>query len=315
MKIVSLSPTFGNVIKKPARLLREQGWEVALVPDGGRLDAEQAYKATADADAVVAALHPMPKEFFTERPNLKIVAMHGAGLDHIDLAGAREAGVVVCNVPGGNALGVAELGMGYILDLARNITQASVQVAKGLWPVVMGSQIAGETLGIVGYGSIGREMGRLARAMGMKVLAYNRSAKPGDKGPYGVRFETLDSLLTMSDFVSLHLPLTPQTTGLIGERELGLMKPGACIINLARGGVLDENALLAALTSGHLAGAALDVFGIEPPGDNPLTKLPQVVATPHVGGYTRQSLTKVGMTCANNILAVLTGKEALTPAN
>ena len=315
MKIVSLAFTFGYVNQEPVRLLREQGWQVELAPPGIRLGARQAYEASADADAVVAALHPMGEEYFAGCPKLKVVAMHGAGVDHIDLDAAKRAGVVVCNAPGGNALAVAELCMGLIINLARGINKASAQVLEGKWPVVMGSQIAGQTLGIVGYGNIGRELGRLALAMGMEVVACNRSQKPGQTGPDGVRFDTLDGLLAYSDFVSLHLPLTPQTKNLIGARELGLMKKGSHLVNLGRGGVLDEGALLAELESGRLAGAALDVFGAEPPVDNPLVGLPQVIATPHMGGFTRQSLAKNSMTCAKNILAVLKGEQPLTPVN
>ena len=315
MKIVSLSPTFGNVVAEPAQILREQGWAVELLPRGTRLNNRQAVEASAGAEAVVAAVHPMREEYFDKCPRLKVVAMHGAGVDHIDLAAAKRAGVVVCNVPGGNALGVAELGMGLILNLARSVVRASAEVAGGGWPTVIGSQIAGQTLGIVGYGTIGRELGRMAGAMGMEVVAFNRSGIPGQSGPGGVRFDTLESLLARSDFVSLHMPLTDRTKGLIGAGQLALMKDGAYLVNLARGGVLDEKALLAELESGRLAGAALDVFSVEPPVGNPLVSLPQVIATPHIGGYTRQSLAKVGMICAKNILAVLKGEKPLTPVN
>jgi D-3-phosphoglycerate dehydrogenase len=315
MLIRSFSPTFGRIATEPVQWLRDQGWQVELWPQGQPLDTSKAKEMIADCDGLVTGMTPIDRQMLLAASRLKVVSMHGTGTGHIDLEFARQRGVVVCNVPGGNQRAVTELTLGLLLCLARGIPQARQQVLEGGWSPVIGREIKGKTLGIMGLGKIGRELARMARALGMEVVAYNRTPLPEFAAQVGLTLVPLDELLAQSDFISLHLPGTPQTMGLIGERELALAKPGAYLLNLGRGGVVDEAALYQALTQGRLAGAALDVLAQEPPQDNPLLELPQVIVVPHIGGYTMESLSLVDWTCARNIAAVLKGEEPPYPVN
>jgi len=219
-------------------------------------------------------------ELIEAAPKLKIIGRAGAGVDNVDVAAATRRGVLVVNVPGGSTLAVAELTMAMLLSLVRHVPRAHASMSAGKWEksAFMGSELNGKTLGLVGCGRIGRAVAARAQAFGMRVLASDPAKMKGPAAA-GVEWAELDSLLERADVVSLHIPLNDKTRGLIGKAQFARMKPGALLVHCARGGVVDEAALLEALGSGRLAGAALDVFEKEPPApDHPLLKLPNVVA-------------------------------------
>jgi D-3-phosphoglycerate dehydrogenase len=224
--------------------------------------------------------------------NLKLIVRGGVGLDSIDVAVADSKGIKVVNTPAASSNAVAELALGMMFSLARSLAWADATMKAGKWEKkkLKGSEIAGKTLGIIGYGRIGRTFAEKARALGMTVVAYDPYIQSAD-------LVSLDELLAVADYVSLHIPHTPETHNLLGAEQFAKMKKGACIINAARGGTVDEDALYAALVSGHLAGAALDVFTEEPPQSEALHKLialPQVVATPHIGAATVEAQERIG---------------------
>jgi D-3-phosphoglycerate dehydrogenase len=231
---------------------------------------------------------------------LKIVGRAGVGVDNIDVKAATERKVLVINTPQGNAAAAAELAVGYILALARRLPQATASMKKGEWEKkkFMGVEIAGKTLGVVGFGNIGRQAADRAVGLKMKVLAHDPVLPSGATPPPGVEFASFDDVVSKSDFVTLHLPLSSQTRNLFGAATLGRMKKGACLINCARGGVVDETALYEALKSGHLGGAALDVFEKEPCGMLPLFELDNVLASPHIGASTKEAQEKVAVELA-----------------
>ncbi len=227
---------------------------------------------------------------FTERVfeacrKLRIISIWGTGTDHVDLAAAGRRGIVVRNTPGVSAISIAEHTLTLLLAVARRIPQLDAETRAGGWPRGRSVQLYGKTCGIIGLGAIGRQFARLATGIGMKVIAWTMHPKPGDP------IVALDELYRTSDVISMHLRLSPETTGFIGAREFGLMKPSAILVNTARGAIVDEAAMLDALATNRIVGAGLDVFTVEPlPTGHPLTTLSNVVITPHCAGITPEAL-------------------------
>jgi D-3-phosphoglycerate dehydrogenase len=240
-------------------------------------------------------------------PRLRWVARAGAGLDNIDVPAARERGIAVLNVPGANSVAVAELTMGLLLALFRRIPAADASLRRGAWEKskLMGRELRGKTLGIVGLGRIGREVARRALAFEMSCLAADPVVSEADGSAAGVTLLPLHELLARADIVTLHVPATAETRGLIGAAEIARMRRGAVLVNAARGGLVDEAALHAALASGALSGAALDVYATEPPLASPLLSLPNVVATPHLGASTIEAQEAVGEEIVRLLLSAM----------
>lgn len=248
---------------------------------------------------------------------LQVIARAGIGVDNIDLEAATNAGIAVVNAPTGNTVAAAEHTLALMLALARNIPQAHQSLKEGRWTrsAFMGIEVRNKALGIVGLGRVGSEVARRAQSFGMRLLAYDPFVAPDYARLLAVELLPLETLLGESDFLTLHTPLTENTRHLIGARELALMKPSARVINVARGELIDEAALLEALDTGKLAGAALDVFAQEPPGDTPLLKQPRVVLTPHLGASTEEAQREVAVETAEQVLAVLRGQPARSTVN
>ncbi len=252
-------------------------------------------------------------------PDLRVVAVHGAGVDQVDVDACTERGVRVTNAPGANANAVAEMTLGLMLALARRIPQAATRVGtERVWGEARhtGCELKGKTLGIVGIGKIGARLTHVAHAMGMRVLAYDPGLDSSEIRAREARPERLDTLLAESDFVSLHAPLTPATHHLIGADALAGMKKGAFLLNAARGPLVDEAALADALASGHLGGAALDVLEGEPPNpESPIFDAPNLILTPHMAGSTHECLEAIAAWAASDIALVLSGQAPRHPVN
>ena len=242
-------------------------------------------------------------------PRLRVLGRAGVGVDNIDLDTARREKVIVVTAPEATTIAVAEHTLALMLALARHIPAGDAALRRGEWPKgrLEGSELHGKTLGLIGLGRIGRAVGERAAALGMAVIAYDPYLMPEAIQAAGAAPAEMDTLLAASDFVSLHLPLTGETRGFFSARAISRMKPGARLVCAARGGLIDERALQAALDDGRLAGAALDVFEHEPPGDNPLLRHPHLVATPHIGGQTAEAQTRVAIDIAEEVLAALRG--------
>ncbi len=241
---------------------------------------------------------------------LKVIGRAGVGVDNIDVAAALAAGIVVVNSPMAASISVAEHTLGLLLALARQIPAADASMKQGKWEksAFMGSELSGKTLGLLGLGRIGALVANRAAAFGMTVVAYDPNLTDTQIAERNAQPASFDGVLQAADYLSLHLPLTAETRGLVSTNQLELMKPGARLVCAARGGVLDEEALRAALDSGRLAGAALDVFENEPPLPGSLGEHPRVIATPHVGAQTAEAQTRAGLAIAEEVSAVLTGK-------
>lgn len=260
-------------------------------------------------DAVVAGTERFRAEHFrAAAPRLKVIGRTGAGYDNIDLPAATEHGVAVCPTPGVNRQSVAEHTMGLLLSLARRIPQNTAAVRAGGWEQSSGRELSGATLGIVGLGAIGSLVAELARAFGMQLIAHDPAVDPRRAAELGIPLLPLPELLGRADFVSLHVFLGPETRHLLDAKAFALMKPGAFLVNAARGGVVDESALAEALNSGRIAGAALDTVETEPlPADSPLRGIDSLLVTAHIGAATAESRSRSGMAAARSVVTVLQG--------
>lgn len=248
------------------------------------------------------------EDVFARCPELKLVSLWGTGTDNIDLEAARRHRVTITNTPGVSAFSVAEHALALMLGAARKIAAQDAAVRAGGWPRGQGIELRGKTLGLIGLGAIGRRFAELGRAIGMRVIAWTIHPNPA----FGIELVELDELLRTSDVVSLHVRLSPQTEGMIGAREFGMMKRSAILVNTARGAIVDEQAMIDALDKGRIAGVGLDVFTKEPlPAGHPLTRLPNVLMTPHSAGITPEALEAGLRLAVENVRSFLEG----TPRN
>lgn len=266
----------------------------------------------ADADALIVRNRTQVRgALLAAGRRLRVVGRLGVGLDNIDLPACAARGIEVIPATGANALAVAEYVIATAMILLRGAYASSAVVAEGRWPRVAlssGREIAGKTLGLVGFGDIGRTTARLARGLGMHIVGHDAMLAPGDPAWRDAHAEplSLDALLACADVVSLHLPLTASTRGLVDASRIAAMRPGAILVNTSRGGIVDEAALASALHAGRLGGAALDVFEHEPlPAGSPLAGAPRLLLTPHIAGLTSESNARVSMLIAERVLAAL----------
>ena len=266
---------------------------------------------------VVRSATKVTADVLAKPGRLKVIGRAGTGVDNIDLEAATRAGVVVLNTPGGNSLAAAELTISMLMALARHIPQANAALRAGRWErkEFMGIEVAGKVLGVMGLGRIGREVARRGVALDMEVTGYDPYVSSEAMADMGVCSGTMEEVLAAADFVSLHLPLTDETHQLMNADRFAAMKRGARLINCARGGLVDEEALLAALESGHLSGAALDVFASEPPSDRRLVEHARVVSTPHLGASTVEAQERVGSDVARKIRDYLESGTVLDAVN
>jgi D-3-phosphoglycerate dehydrogenase len=274
--------------------------------------------ALAEADAVIIrSATKMDAEALAAGPRLRVVARAGIGLDNVDVDAATRAGIMVVNAPTSNIVSAAEHAVALLLSLARNIPQASASLRAGEWrrSAFTGVELQGKVAGLLGLGKIGTLVAERLVALGMQVIACDPYLPDGLAGGLGVPLVSLDELLERSDFISVHLPKNAETTGILGDRELALVKPEVRIVNAARGGIIDEDALLRALTDGRVAGAALDVYASEPPGANPLLQLDSVVCTPHLGASTAEAQEKAGTQVARSVRLALAGEPVPDAVN
>jgi D-3-phosphoglycerate dehydrogenase len=271
-----------------------------------------------DYDAIVVrSATKVGAELLRAGKKLKVVARAGIGVDNVDVTAATERGILVVNAPTANLISATEHTFGLLLALARNIPAATASVRAGEWERkrFQGRELQGKTLGVVGLGRIGQAVAARARAFEMRVIAHDPYLDAAMGRRLDIDLLPLDELLAQADAVTLHLPLSDGTRNLIDARSLELMKPGALLVNCARGGVVDDRALLAALENGRLGGAALDVFAQEPPADLALATHPRVVATPHIGAQTREAQERVATQTAHMLLAALGGSLEVTAVN
>lgn len=314
-KVLITPRSFARWDDKPLRHLREAGCRLKRNPGQRPYTEAELIETAAEFDAFLVGLDPVTENVLAAAPRLKVISKYGAGLDNIDLEAATRRGVVVAFTPGANSEAVADLTFGLMLATGRRIVQAHESLRSGRWESFLGVDLWGATLGLVGAGRIGRAVACRARGFNMRVLAYDTSPDHNWAESSGVSYVELEELIRQSDFVSVHLPLTDKTRGLIGARLLEMMKPTAVLVNTARGGVVDEKALLEALERERIFGAALDVYSTEPPQNRELFPRGRLVTTPHISAYSRGALLEMGIQAADNLIRVLKGERPGDVAN
>lgn len=312
-RVVVTSRSFGTHVPDGRRLLETAGCEVVLAGQGAPWAEEALCDLVPGADALIVGVDRITRRVLESAPRLRVVAKHGTGVDNIDLEAASALGIAVTYAPGANAPAVAEMTVALLLALWRGVVRGDRAVREHRWEPVMGRELSGQTLGIVGLGRIGRRVAVLARGLGMRVNAYDVVQDAAFARAHDVRYAPLEEVLRGADAVSIHTPLTAQTRGLIGPRELGWMRADAVLINVARGGVVDEQALAQALTEDRLAGAAVDVFADEPPWESPLLHAPHMILMPHIAAHTREAMARVDVMVATDVAAVLRGAPPAYP--
>ncbi|MCS7228769.1 MAG: phosphoglycerate dehydrogenase [Candidatus Kryptonium sp.] len=313
MKVLITDPIEESCVN----ILRNEGFEVDLKPG---ISKDELKSIINDYVAlIVRSGTKVTADIINEARKLKIIGRAGAGVDNIDVDAATRRGIIVMNTPGGNTISTAEHTMSLILALARNIPQACNDLKAGNWnrKKFMGVELYGKTIGIIGLGRIGREVAIRCKAFGMNVIGYDPVLSSEIAMKLGIELVSdLNEIYRRSDFITVHVPLNDETRGMIGKNELAKCKRGVRIINCARGGIIDEMALLEAIESGHVAGAALDVFSEEPPPkDHPLIKHPKVIVTPHLGAATEEAQEKVAIQIAHQIADALKERAIVGAVN
>lgn len=268
--------------------------------------------ASTGAVGIVSRMGRIDADVMDRSPALKVISKHGVGVDNIDLAAASERGIPVLVATGANAVSVAEHAIALMLAAVKKIVPLDASLRDGRWekPGFVGRELAGSTMGLLGMGSIARATGRIASGLGLNLLGYDPFASDAAFEDIGAeRCATLAEMLERTHVLSLHCPLTDETRRILNDDAIARMPEGSYVVNTARGGLIDEDALLKAIRSGHLAGAGLDTFAVEPPaGDHPFLTEPRIVVTPHIGGVTRQAGARVGREAVRGIIQILAGE-------
>lgn len=307
-RIAVIDP-FHPRILETIRTALPEGWTLSVTEGPGE---PQHAAAMADADMAFVMATPMPRSLLAAAPRLRFIQKLGAGVDRIDTAFCTERGIAVARLEAGNAIPVAEHTLLLMLAACRNLPRLDRQTREGRWEKerVRGENrhLHGMTVGLVGFGAIGRQVARLLAPFGVTLVYFDtRRAAPVDEAAFGARYAGLDDLIAMADIVSLHLPLMPETRNLLSAERLRAMKRGAILVNAARGGLVDETALAAALRDGHLQAAAIDAFAEEPPVGNPLLALDSTVVTPHCAGATIDNFAAIAERAVANARRILAG--------
>ncbi|NLG25911.1 MAG: phosphoglycerate dehydrogenase [Clostridiales bacterium] len=294
--------SFGQGDRTPLNLLENAGLTLVRNDTGGILTKEQMIGRIKDCDGVVLGVDPMDADVIAAAPRLRAIARYGVGLDNVDLAAARARGIAVSRTMGANADAVADFTMALMLALARRVLPIDRGCRAGDWRKQIALDVCGGTLGILGLGAIGRGVARRARGFSMRVLAYDPYWDAAYAQANGVEYAEPERIFREGDFVSLHLPLTPETQNIVGRPQIDSMKPTAILINTARGGLVDEDALLDALKAGKLYGAGIDAFAKEPPDNPDWYALDNVVIGSHCAASTRGATANMGRMAAENLL-------------
>jgi D-3-phosphoglycerate dehydrogenase len=309
-RVFITATSFSTLTPEPEERLAAEGYELIHNPYGRPMTAGELRPLLKDVDAIAAGVDQFHPPAFDEANRLKVLARHGVGMDCVDVPECTRRGIVVANVPGANAEAVADMAVALMAAVARHIAEGDASTKAGKWENTYGRDMFRATLGLLGLGRIGKGVARRGRGFSMRVLAYDPYWDEKFAAEYGVeRADSAEQVLREADFVSVHMPLMPETRGFINAQKLALMKPTAILVNTARGPIIDEDALADTLEAGRIIGAGLDVYAAEPPTNSRLLKCPRTVTMPHVSSNTPGALLGMGNGVTDAIIAVLNGRK------
>lgn len=304
-KVLCTSRSFGREYKDPLDLLKDNGCEIIMSQFSRQLTEDELVPIVKGIDGIIVGDDEVSAKVIEASDVLKVISKHGVGVDNIDIASAKAKGIVVTNTPGVNADAVADLIFGMIICLARRIIESDKMTKSGEWLRICGVSVWNKTIGILGLGKIGKGVALRAKGFNMKILGYDIIEDKDFNKMHSVTFCGIDEILTEADFVVITCNLTEDTKGMIGEKEFRLMKNTGYLINTSRAEIVNQNALLNALREKKIAGAGIDVYEKEPPINDPLLKLGNIITTSHIGAYTKEAIKKMGDIAAQNTLDVL----------
>lgn len=308
-KVLITPRSFEHIKDKFLELLKDAEIEVVMNPYGRVIKEDEMVELIKDMDGIIVGIDPITKRVIDNASKLKVISKYGVGVDNIDLESAKERNIVVTNTPNANSNAVAELTVGLIISVLRNIPLSDRRVREKKWDRFIGYELYGKTLGVIGTGSIGKRVIKLLRGFDLNILCYDKFPDYEWAEKENVKYVNFDELLKRSDIITIHIPLTEETRHLISERELSLMKKTAVIINTSRGGIINERDLYKFLKEGKIYGAGLDVLEDEPPQNSALIELDNVVITSHIGAHTQESIENMAFMAIDNLISVLKGKE------
>lgn len=308
-KVIVTARSFAKSDQRAVELLAKHDCEIVRLAEGKRTLREQLEEAIVDADAVIAGLEAYDKDLISRAGKLKVISRYGVGYDKVDVAAAFKKGIQVTITPGANGDSVADLAVTLMLDAARNVTVMDTAMKNRNQVRPQGVEMWQKTLGVIGTGRIGQGVAKRCRGFDMEILGYDIYQSESFETECGGKYVDLEILFKNADFISLHLPLTPETENMISSDQFKVMKADAVIVNTARGGILDEDALYEALKSGEIRAAALDATVSEPPYESPLMSLGNCLLTPHAGAATKEAASKMSYMAAENAITVFCGME------
>jgi D-3-phosphoglycerate dehydrogenase len=310
VKVLITATSFTELTSEPEERLVAEGYEIAYNPYGRPMTAAEIAPLLEGVDGIAAGVDDFSAPAFAHADQLKVVARHGAGIDQVDLAECTRRGIVVANVPGANAEAVADMSFALMFAVARHVPEGDRTTKAGQWVNTYGRDLHQATLGVLGLGRIGKGVAKRGRGFDMRVLAYDPYFDEAFAAQHQIEHaDSLDQVMREADFVSLHMPVMPETRNIIDAEKIALMKPTAIIVNTARGALVDEKALADALESGRIFGAGLDVYAAEPPTNSRLLSCPRTVTMPHVSSNTPGALLAMGNGVTDAIIAVFNGQR------
>lgn len=301
MKVLTSPSSFGQISREPFQMLEKAGYEVVNNPYGRKLTEDEVIELAKDCVGIVAGVEPITARVIDALPNLKVISRVGIGMDSVDVGYATKRGIIVNNTPDGPTRAVAELTLAMTLSLLRRIPQADAALKNKEWKKQTGNLILDKKIGVIGLGRIGRLVAKLFRGIGNPVIGFDPYSDEKWAAETGVELLDFETVLKTADIITIHVPGNPDKSPVIGAAELALVKPAAMLVNISRGGVVDEDALYEALKNGKLAAAAIDVF-VQEPYAGPLTELDNVVLTPHIGSYAEEGKLLMEIAAVDNFI-------------